>query len=69
MVAAEMAVNFVMGNLRQWGVQDIETLIIEGHNQFPNEAEMIVQNGLELVKKRRFLIELIRNNNTDRYIQ
>ncbi|MFE0554534.1 FMN-dependent NADH-azoreductase [Paenibacillus sp. NPDC058910] len=51
MAAAEMAVNFVMGNLRQWGVQDIETLIIEGHNQFPDEAEMIVQNGLELVKK------------------
>ncbi|MGV2643605.1 FMN-dependent NADH-azoreductase, partial [Clostridium perfringens] len=25
--------------------------IIEGHNQFPDEAEMIVQNGLELVKK------------------
>ncbi|MEK3779734.1 FMN-dependent NADH-azoreductase [Paenibacillus sp. FSL R5-0810] len=51
MAAAEMAVNFVIRNLRQWGVQDIETLIIEGHNQFPQEAEAIVQSGLELVKK------------------
>jgi len=51
MAAAEMAVNFVVRNLRQWGVQDIETLIIEGHNQFPQEAEAIVQSGLELVKK------------------
>jgi len=51
MAASEMAVNFVIRNLRQWGVQDIETLIIEGHNQFPQEAEAIVQSGLELVKK------------------
>lgn len=49
--AAEMAVNFVLVNLRLWGVQDIETLIIEGHNQLPGEAEMIISNGLELVKK------------------
>ncbi|KOP67737.1 FMN-dependent NADH-azoreductase [Bacillus sp. FJAT-18019] len=51
MAAAEMAVNFVMGNLRQWGVQDIETLIIEGHNQLPHEADTIISKGLELVKK------------------
>ncbi|MEK3734679.1 MULTISPECIES: FMN-dependent NADH-azoreductase [Paenibacillus] len=51
MAAAEMAVNFITNSLRFWGVQDIETIVIEGHNQLPAEAENIVQSGLELVRK------------------
>lgn len=49
--AAEMAVNFITNSLRFWGVQDIETIIIEGHNQLPAEAENIIKSGLELVRK------------------
>lgn len=45
--AAEMAVNYVTNILHFWGVQDITTVIIEGHNQFPDKAESIVAEGLQ----------------------
>ena len=45
--AAEMAVNYVNTMLNFWGVQDISTVIIEGHNQFPDQAETIIGEGLE----------------------
>ncbi|MCM3712743.1 FMN-dependent NADH-azoreductase [Halalkalibacter oceani] len=45
--AAEMAVTFVQTMLGFWGVKDINTVIIEGHNQFPDEAENIIQAGLD----------------------
>jgi len=47
---AEMAVNFVLGNLGLWGFKDVTQVIIEGHNQLPDQAGEIVGNGLELAK-------------------
>ncbi|MFS0638240.1 FMN-dependent NADH-azoreductase [Mesobacillus foraminis] len=45
--ASEMAVNFVKTMLGFWGVQDAATVIIEGHNQFPEQSEKIIADGLE----------------------
>lgn len=48
--AAEMAVNFVVNNLSFLGIQDITKIIIEGHNQLPQQAGEIIEKGLELAK-------------------
>ncbi|PPA71722.1 FMN-dependent NADH-azoreductase [Jeotgalibacillus proteolyticus] len=45
--SAEMAVNYVENMLNFWGVQDITSIIIEGHNQFPDKAEEIIEEGLQ----------------------
>ncbi|MCR6097873.1 FMN-dependent NADH-azoreductase [Salipaludibacillus agaradhaerens] len=45
--ANEMAVNFISGMLQFWGVSDIEKVIVEGHNQFPDKAESIVEEGVQ----------------------
>ncbi|WP_281975277.1 FMN-dependent NADH-azoreductase [Halobacillus litoralis] len=45
--SAEMAVNYVENILHFWGVEDITTLVVEGHNQYPHKAEGIVEEGLE----------------------
>ncbi|WP_158735566.1 FMN-dependent NADH-azoreductase [Alteribacillus sp. YIM 98480] len=45
--SAEMAVNYVKTLLGFWGVQDITTVIVEGHNQFPDKAEEIIEEGLD----------------------
>lgn len=48
--AAEMAVNFVVKNLNQWGITDITQVIVEGHNQLPEQSADIVARGLALAK-------------------
>ncbi|WP_100405559.1 FMN-dependent NADH-azoreductase [Bacillus solitudinis] len=45
--SAEMAVNYVKTMLNFWGVQDITTVIIEGHNQYPDQSEKLIGAGLE----------------------
>jgi FMN-dependent NADH-azoreductase len=44
--SSEMSVHYVETMLGFWGVKDIEKVIIEGHNQFPDQAEAIVEGGL-----------------------
>ncbi|KMY55303.1 FMN-dependent NADH-azoreductase [Bacillus sp. FJAT-27231] len=44
--AAEMSMNYVKAMLGFWGVQDITTVIVEGHNQFPDRAEEIIEEGV-----------------------
>ncbi|MGO4698950.1 FMN-dependent NADH-azoreductase, partial [Paenibacillus sp. 2TAB26] len=34
-----------------FGVNDTETIVIEGHNQFPEKAEEIIADGLEKALK------------------
>lgn len=45
--SAEMAVNYVQNILNFWGVKDVTTVIVEGHNQFPDKAEEIIEEGLK----------------------
>ena len=42
----EMSVNYVKSMLGFWGITDIETVIVEGHNQFQDRAQQIIENGL-----------------------
>ncbi|MDZ5472006.1 FMN-dependent NADH-azoreductase [Bacillus sp. 31A1R] len=44
--SVEMSVHYVTTMLNFWGVQDITTLVIEGHNQYPDRAEEIIDEGL-----------------------
>lgn len=45
--SAEMSVNYVNAILNFWGVTDITTVIIEGHNQYPDKAEEIIEQGIK----------------------
>lgn len=45
--SAEMAVNYVTTMLSFWGIENIQTVVIEGHNQFPDQAEAIIAKGLD----------------------
>jgi FMN-dependent NADH-azoreductase len=42
----EMAVRYVSNMMGFFGVKDIETVVIEGHNQSPDKAEEIISSGL-----------------------
>lgn len=48
--SAEMAVNFIMGNLNFWGFKEITQVIIEGHNQNPAQSADIIAKGLQMAK-------------------
>ncbi|PEM34835.1 FMN-dependent NADH-azoreductase [Bacillus pseudomycoides] len=43
----EMAVKYVASMMSCFGAKDIEKIVIEGHNQFPDKAEEIIAAGLE----------------------
>ncbi|PGM49078.1 FMN-dependent NADH-azoreductase [Bacillus sp. AFS053548] len=47
----EMAVKYVASMMNFFGVKDIETVVIEGHNKFPDKAEQIITTGLERAVK------------------
>ncbi|MEH7463526.1 FMN-dependent NADH-azoreductase [Bacillus thuringiensis] len=47
----EMAVKYVASMMGFFGAKDIETVVIEGHNQFPDQAEEIIAEGLEKAVK------------------
>ncbi|MGE7716273.1 FMN-dependent NADH-azoreductase [Priestia megaterium] len=43
----EMAVKYVGSVLQFFGITDVNSVIIEGHNQFPDHAQEIIESGLE----------------------
>jgi FMN-dependent NADH-azoreductase len=45
--SSEMSVNYVQTMLNFWGVKNIQRIIIEGHNQYPDKAEEIIEEGLK----------------------
>ncbi|TFE23745.1 FMN-dependent NADH-azoreductase [Cohnella luojiensis] len=47
----EMSLNYVKNMLTFWGVTDIETIVVEGHNQFQDRAQQIVETGLATAVK------------------
>lgn len=48
---AEMAVKYVATMMSFFGATNMETVVIEGHNQFPDKAEEIITAGLEEAAK------------------
>ncbi|MBT2716082.1 FMN-dependent NADH-azoreductase [Bacillus sp. ISL-57] len=51
MASAEMAVNLVKNIIGLWGINNPETVVIEGHNQYPDRSQKIIADGLENVAK------------------
>lgn len=47
MAGLEMSLNYVKNTLAFWGIQNPETVVVEGHNQFPDRAEVILQDGVK----------------------
>ncbi|MGH0423651.1 MULTISPECIES: FMN-dependent NADH-azoreductase [Bacillus] len=47
----EMAVKYVVSMMGFFGATNMETVVIEGHNQFPDKAEEIITAGLEEAAK------------------
>lgn len=42
----EMSVNYMKVILDFFGIKDVETVVIEGHKQFPDRADQIIEDGL-----------------------
>ncbi|MBT2601917.1 FMN-dependent NADH-azoreductase [Bacillus sp. ISL-53] len=51
MASAEMAVSLVENIIGLWGIKNPETVVIEGHNQYPDRSQKIIADGLENVAK------------------
>lgn len=47
----EMAVKYLTNMMRFFGAKNIETVVIEGHNEFPDKAGEIIAEGLEKAVK------------------
>ncbi|WP_332633780.1 FMN-dependent NADH-azoreductase [Halalkalibacter flavus] len=45
--SSEMAVSFVKNHLNVFGITNITTVVIEGHNQFPDQSKAIIEEGLQ----------------------
>ncbi|MFP3391322.1 FMN-dependent NADH-azoreductase [Brevibacillus sp. SIMBA_040] len=46
MAAIELASKYVKTILGFWGISNVTEVVVEGHNQFPDKAEEIVQAGV-----------------------
>ncbi|UUZ79780.1 hypothetical protein LJK88_32600 [Paenibacillus sp. P26] len=42
-----MAVSLIRHNLDLFGIKDITSVIVEGHNQFPDRSEALIREGIE----------------------
>ncbi|WP_410769128.1 FMN-dependent NADH-azoreductase [Fontibacillus sp. BL9] len=47
MADVEMSMKYMATSLAFWGITNPETVVVEGHNQFPDRAEAIVQDGVK----------------------
>ncbi|MDI4649678.1 FMN-dependent NADH-azoreductase [Cohnella hashimotonis] len=51
MAQLEMSVNYVKNTLAFWGVTDVETVIAEGHNQFQDRSQKIIEDSIAQATK------------------
>lgn len=51
MAPMEMSVNYIRMIMEFFGVKDIEEVIIEGHNQYPDRTAEIIAEGMEKTKE------------------
>ncbi|MNN00990.1 FMN-dependent NADH-azoreductase 1 [compost metagenome] len=47
MNAMEMSLNYVKTTLAFWGITNPEVVVVEGHNQFPDRAASIIEDGVK----------------------
>ncbi|PZE21023.1 FMN-dependent NADH-azoreductase [Paenibacillus xerothermodurans] len=45
--AVEMSLNYVQTIMGFMGVRNLTTVVVEGHNQFPDKAQAIIEEGLQ----------------------
>ncbi|MNU04035.1 FMN-dependent NADH-azoreductase 1 [compost metagenome] len=43
----EMSLNYVKTTLAFWGITNPEVVVVEGHNQFPDRAASIIEDGVK----------------------
>lgn len=51
MQSSEMALNYMKAILQLWGIDDPQVVVIEGHAQYFDRAEEIIDNGLKETTK------------------
>lgn len=51
MAPSEMSVNYVRMIMNFFGIEDIEEVIIEGHNMYPDKAQEIIEDGMKRVEE------------------
>lgn len=51
MAPSEMSVNYVRMIMNFFGIEDIEEVIIEGHNMYPDRAQEIIADGMKRVEE------------------
>lgn len=47
MSAVEMSVSYVRNQLNFFGIKDLEIVVTEGHNQFPDRKDAIIEAGVK----------------------
>lgn len=60
MAPSEMSVNYVRMIMNFFGIQDIEEVIIEGHNMYPDKAQEIIEDGMKRVEEMAQSLDKIR---------
>ncbi|PKH11614.1 MULTISPECIES: FMN-dependent NADH-azoreductase [Planomicrobium] len=60
MAPSEMSVNYVRMIMNFFGIEDIEEVIIEGHNMYPDKAQEIIEDGMNRVEEMAQSLEKIR---------
>jgi FMN-dependent NADH-azoreductase len=51
MAPMEMAINYIKVAISLWGITNPETIVIEGHNQYPDRSSEIIETGLSNTAK------------------
>lgn len=52
MAPSEMSVNYIRMIMNFFGIEDIEEVIIEGHNMYPDRAQEIIAEGMKRVEEK-----------------
>ncbi|MFD1032069.1 FMN-dependent NADH-azoreductase [Metaplanococcus flavidus] len=60
MAPSEMSVNYIRMIMNFFGIEDIEEVIIEGHNMYPDKAQEIIEDGMKRVEEMAQSFEKVR---------
>ena len=60
MAPSEMSVNYVRMIMNFFGIEDIEEVIIEGHNMYPDKAQEIIEDGMKRVEEMAQSLEKVK---------
>ena len=60
MAPSEMSVNYVRQIMDFFGITDIEEVIIEGHNMYPDRAQEIIAEGMKRVEEKARTLQAVK---------